>query len=336
MNPPDESPCLHLPPTHPLIPIPYPPQTPPCSPPLVATHHSPPPRAPYPSPPPSPHPTPSTASPGCSLVLALNTHCHADHITGTGALKRHFPRMRSAIAQSSGALADTYLTPNETISWGGGRRSLKCLATPGHTDGCVSFYDDSIGAVFTGDALLIGGCGRTDFQGGSSTKLYESVHSQIFTLPGSTLVLPAHDYKVFYFSTQTPISPICRTPLFPISQNLILFFGAGAALVDCADGEGDQPETECGQGGVCQNNGRARAGVPEKDRRCRARESQVRALKLRRHSESTSRGSGVSHLIHKSSRFFACEDILILIYWRRFFFYLLRIYYYIYTYICCK
>ena len=134
-------------------------------------------------------------------MLALNTHCHADHITGTGALKRYCPQMRSAIAKSSGALADMYLTPNETISWGGGRRSLKCLATPGHTDGCVSFYDASIGAVFTGDALLIGGCGRTDFQGGSSTKLYESVHSQIFTLPGSTLVLPAHDYKGRLWST---------------------------------------------------------------------------------------------------------------------------------------
>lgn len=71
------------------------------------------------------------------------------------------------------------------------------LPTPGHTLGCVSYYTASGGGmVFTGDALLVRGCGRTDFQGGSSETLYGSVHGQLFTLPASTLVYPAHDYKV--------------------------------------------------------------------------------------------------------------------------------------------
>ena len=67
--------------------------------------------------------------------------------------------------------------------------------TPGHTNGCVSFFDDAVGAVFSGDALFINGCGRTDFQEGSAATLWESVTRQLFTLPDTTLVLPAHDYK---------------------------------------------------------------------------------------------------------------------------------------------
>ena len=74
-------------------------------------------------------------------------------------------------------------------------QALTILYTPGHTNGCASFYDKLLGCVFTGDALLIGGCGRTDFQEGSAETLYDSVHSQLFTLPPSTVVLPAHDYK---------------------------------------------------------------------------------------------------------------------------------------------
>ncbi len=70
-------------------------------------------------------------------------------------------------------------------------------ATPGHTDGCVTYVvrDGPQTYAFTGDALLIRGCGRTDFQGGSSEKLYNSVHSQIFSLPEDTFIYPAHDYK---------------------------------------------------------------------------------------------------------------------------------------------
>jgi len=73
--------------------------------------------------------------------------------------------------------------------------TLKVLSTPGHTSGCVSYYFADGQAVFTGDALLIRGCGRTDFQEGDSGLLYDSVHSKIYTLPKETLIYPAHDYK---------------------------------------------------------------------------------------------------------------------------------------------
>ena len=138
---------------------------------------------------------------GLELTLALNTHCHADHITGSGALKRRVAAVESLISKASGARADRHVSDGDVISWAGGRRQLKVLATPGHTNGCVSFYDESIGAAFTGDALFIGGCGRTDFQEGSAATLYESVHTKLFTLPAGTLVLPAHDYKGRAYAT---------------------------------------------------------------------------------------------------------------------------------------
>ncbi len=72
---------------------------------------------------------------------------------------------------------------------------MSCLYTPGHTDGCMSYADFKNKLVFTGDALLIRGCGRTDFQQGSSSRLYDSIHNKIFTLPEDFVVLPAHDYN---------------------------------------------------------------------------------------------------------------------------------------------
>ena len=114
---------------------------------------------------------------GGRLVLALNTHAHADHITGTGALKERVPGLRSAISAASGAKADVLVADGEEVSWAAGTRRLTVLATPGHTAGCVSFHDAQLRLVFTGDALLIGGCGRTDFQGGSAETLHESVHA---------------------------------------------------------------------------------------------------------------------------------------------------------------
>jgi len=142
-------------------------------------------------------PTAAKAALGGALKLkyALNTHCHADHVTGTGELKKRVPGLKSMIAKASTAQADEHFVHGDIISFGDPESALnlEVRATPGHTDGCVSFVFDNM--VFTGDALLIRGCGRTDFQGGSSAKLYESVHSQLFTLPDDTLVYPAHDYK---------------------------------------------------------------------------------------------------------------------------------------------
>lgn len=142
---------------------------------------------------------------GLKLVYAMNTHCHADHITGTGLLKMKNPGVKSIIAESSGAIADAYLEPGDKVYFG--NLFLEVRATPGHTAGCVTYVtgegDDQPNPrmAFTGDALLIRGCGRTDFQGGSSSLLYHSVHSQIFSLPGDTLIYPAHDYKGFTVST---------------------------------------------------------------------------------------------------------------------------------------
>jgi len=132
---------------------------------------------------------------GCKLTLALNTHCHADHITGTGSLKAKVPGLRSLISKASGAKADELLTPHQRITWAGGKRSLLVLPTPGHTSGCVSYFESEAGAIFTGDLVLIGGCGRTDFQEGNAALLYDSVQSQVFVLPDDTIIYPAHDYK---------------------------------------------------------------------------------------------------------------------------------------------
>jgi len=122
-----------------------------------------------------------------NLVLGINTHCHADHITGTGELKKKVPNMKSGIAEASGAKADIMYNHGDIIKVGS--IELEVRATPGHTNGCVSYYTKANGGmVFTGDALLIRGCGRTDFQQGNSEMLYKSVHEQIFTLPESTKV----------------------------------------------------------------------------------------------------------------------------------------------------
>ncbi|KAK2191806.1 hypothetical protein NP493_45g05018 [Ridgeia piscesae] len=136
---------------------------------------------------------------GLSLKYALNTHMHADHITGTGELKKLVPSVKSVISEASGARADVKVKDGDTLQFG--KFKLDCRLTPGHTAGCMTYVWHQKGMVFTGDALLIRACGRTDFQQGSSESLYESVHKKIFTLPDETLVFPGHDYKGFTVST---------------------------------------------------------------------------------------------------------------------------------------
>jgi sulfur dioxygenase len=130
---------------------------------------------------------------GVNLLFGVNTHAHADHITGTYLLKQKFNDLKSVISEASGASADILLKHGDRITFG--KRYLEALATPGHTDGCMSFVSDDKSMVFTGDALLIQGCGRTDFQQGSSSRLYDSIHSNLFTLPDGCIVYPGHDYK---------------------------------------------------------------------------------------------------------------------------------------------
>jgi len=130
---------------------------------------------------------------GVNLKYLLNTHVHADHITGSGKLKSIFSTSLSIIAEKSGAVADIKVNDGDTIEFG--NRFVTVLATPGHTEGCLSFVLDDLSSVFTGDALLVRGCGRTDFQGGSASNLYDSVHQKLFSLPSNCIVFPAHDYK---------------------------------------------------------------------------------------------------------------------------------------------
>ncbi|CAN1123130.1 Persulfide dioxygenase ETHE1 homolog, mitochondrial [Linum perenne] len=142
---------------------------------------------------------------GLKLQYAINTHVHADHITGTGLLKTKVPGVKSAISKASNSKADMHVEAGDKIYFGD--LFLEVRATPGHTQGCVTYVtgdgpdQPKPRMAFTGDTLLIRGCGRTDFQGGSSHQLYHSVHSQIFTLPEDTFIYPAHDYKGFTVST---------------------------------------------------------------------------------------------------------------------------------------
>ncbi|XP_061397431.1 persulfide dioxygenase ETHE1, mitochondrial [Musca vetustissima] len=130
---------------------------------------------------------------GFTLKYAVNTHMHADHITGSGWLKQLLPGCKSVISEASGAKADIKIHEGDKIEFG--RHAIESLATPGHTNGCMTYVIPEQGCVFTGDTLLIRGCGRTDFQEGNSKSLYENVHSKIFTLPENFRIYPAHDYK---------------------------------------------------------------------------------------------------------------------------------------------
>lgn len=128
---------------------------------------------------------------GASLRYILETHTHADHISSAPALKEATGAqiVRHTLAPSR--LKDVSVTGGEHLPLGDG--VLEILATPGHTNESISIYAD--GMVFTGDALLIGGTGRTDFQLGDSEALYDSLHDTLGALPDDTVVYPAHDYK---------------------------------------------------------------------------------------------------------------------------------------------
>ncbi len=137
----------------------------------------------------------------CALIDELNvkiewvveTHVHADHVTAASLFRKKF-QSKIGVSKFSGAeKADRYFDDGETLDLAGMR--VQALATPGHTDGCMSYYVPSLQSVFTGDTLLIRGCGRTDFQQGSSEKLFHSVRDKLFALPDTTMVYPAHEYK---------------------------------------------------------------------------------------------------------------------------------------------
>jgi glyoxylase-like metal-dependent hydrolase (beta-lactamase superfamily II) len=134
---------------------------------------------------------------GLTLAFTLDTHIHADHITAALELKRKVGSKIAAPAYDRLPCADIGLEEGRPFALDG--ISLQPLHTPGHTDGHFSYLLGD--RVFTGDALLIEGCGRTDFQNGDSDALFRSVTEKLFTLPDETLVYPAHDYKERFVSS---------------------------------------------------------------------------------------------------------------------------------------
>src|SRR5690554_1543380 len=130
---------------------------------------------------------------GLKLILAVDTHAHADHVTGAWLLKQK-TGCKIASAKIIGA-EHVDLPLEDGQEFGVKGVSLRALATPGHTDGCMSYVTADNAMVFTGDALLIRGCGRSDFQQGSAKKLYHSITAKLFNLPDSCLVYPGHDYQ---------------------------------------------------------------------------------------------------------------------------------------------
>jgi glyoxylase-like metal-dependent hydrolase (beta-lactamase superfamily II) len=134
---------------------------------------------------------------GVELLYAIETHAHADHITSAGKI-REITGAKLVYGESSGIEAiDIPLKDGDSIQLG--HYQLTAISTPGHTNGCTCYFVD--GMLFSGDTLLIRGCGRTDFQFGDPGHLYDSVTQKLFVLSDDTIVYPAHDYNGRTWST---------------------------------------------------------------------------------------------------------------------------------------
>ncbi|WP_408888465.1 MBL fold metallo-hydrolase [Myxococcus faecalis] len=133
---------------------------------------------------------------GLKLVVVLETHVHADHVTGAGQLRERLGARVMASAKGAPCV-DRQLQHGDVVRVG--QLELRVLETPGHTDDSLSFLCD--GRLFTGDALLVRGTGRTDFQNGDPGQLYDSITRELFVLPDATEVFPAHDYAGFTSSS---------------------------------------------------------------------------------------------------------------------------------------
>lgn len=142
---------------------------------------------------------------GLNLVLAIDTHTHADHITGLGAL-RDATGCKTMMGRESLAdcLSDTFVDGDQLKF---GNLCIEVIYSPGHTDDSYSFYlpelqsDNNPPMLFSGDTLLIRGTGRTDFQNGNAGHQYNSLFNRLLKLPDNTLVYPAHDYKGWMVSS---------------------------------------------------------------------------------------------------------------------------------------
>lgn len=134
---------------------------------------------------------------GLTLKYALETHVHADHITAAGLLREKFGAETAIHADGGAKCADIQIQEGNEFTLG--KQVIRALHTPGHTNGDVTYAID--GALFTGDALLIRGCGRTDFQQGNSETLYHSITEKLFQYSDDTVVYPGHDYAGFTETT---------------------------------------------------------------------------------------------------------------------------------------
>jgi glyoxylase-like metal-dependent hydrolase (beta-lactamase superfamily II) len=129
---------------------------------------------------------------GLRLAYVLETHAHADHVTSAGKL-RELTGAKACVPSGCGIPpAEVQLVDGDVVRFGAAE-SIAVLHTPGHTAGSMSYLWR--GNVFTGDTLLIDGCGRTDFQSGSAADLYDSATRKLFTLPDDTRIWPGHDYR---------------------------------------------------------------------------------------------------------------------------------------------
>ena len=128
---------------------------------------------------------------GLTLKYLLETHIHADHVTAAATLRAKTGAKVALNAIAGVKAADIQLKDGDELAFGS--HKLRCLTTPGHTNTCMSYVCE--GRVFTGDTLFIRDAGRTDFQEGSPENMYDSVTRKLFSLPDSTQVFPAHDYK---------------------------------------------------------------------------------------------------------------------------------------------
>lgn len=133
---------------------------------------------------------------GLKLKFTLETHIHADHVTGSDRLKKKF-QCQSYVPACEALGADRYIKEGESVQLGA--IELKAIHTPGHTDHHMSYLMGN--KVFTGDALMINACGRTDFQSGDAGQLFDSVTQKLFLLDEDYSVFPAHDYNGFTEST---------------------------------------------------------------------------------------------------------------------------------------
>ncbi len=132
------------------------------------------------------------------LKYSLETHVHADHITASGLLRQRLGAQTGISGLCGAESADIQIQDGDIFKFAGNEQ-IKVIATPGHTRGSISFlWHDRL---FTGDSLLIGGCGRTDFQGGDAGAQYDGITQRLFTLPDETLVYPGHDYQQHWVSS---------------------------------------------------------------------------------------------------------------------------------------